>query len=184
VPQIGRQRTSLLSAAALLVSLLAAVLLSACGGAAETTSTAAAPSGDLAKPHEQTAESTKNRGPRQKTSAKQTKKPDITPQAKPEPQRSSAPANQPIKGCPPGMSDQVCRETASAKIRQEESPPHQTTDEKRCPDSLSKAECQALVSSSKTEAPKPESSSPTECPPALSTTQCGELEERYAEATK
>jgi len=79
----------------------------------------------------------------------------------------STPESQPAKGCPPGLSDQVCRETANAKIGQEDSP-HQATEERKCPASLSKAECQALVSSPKTEAPKPESSSPTGCPPALS----------------
>jgi hypothetical protein len=187
VPPIERERKPLPSASALLVSLLAAVLLSACGGsAAETTSTAATPPSDLVRPHNQTAESPKAQAPRQtaKTSPEQTKKPDTTPQAKPEPRRSSAPVSQPVKGCPPGLSDQVCRETANAKIRQEESPPHQSTEGKRCPDSLNKAECQALVSDSKTEAPKPESSSPTECPPALSAAQCAELEGHYTEATK
>jgi hypothetical protein len=162
------------------MSLLATILLSACGSAAETTSTAAAPSSDLTRPDNQTTQSPETGAPRQATKTK----PDATPRAKPEPQRSSLPASQPAKGCPPGMSAQLCRKFANAKIRQAESPPQQTGEGKRCPDSLSKAECRALVSNAKTGTPKSGSSSPTECPPALSATQCAELEERYEEATK
>lgn len=189
MPPIKNQRIPLPFVGALSASLLIAVLLSACGGsAAETTQPPVSSSDNLAKPHGRAVEGSAKRTPRQaeKAGTKGATGSGLTSQTKPESQRSSpTPANQPpTRGCPPGMSDRICRETAAAKTRQEESPPHQASEKKRCPDSLSKAECQGLVSNSKTGEPKPESSSPAECPPALSTEQCAELEERYEEATR
>jgi hypothetical protein len=175
-------------AALLLAALLAAVLLSACGGGdGDTGSTAAPSAADTVKSHGPTAE---NQGsPLPPAGEKPKSEPDQTQQTHPKPQPE--PAQQPppasdrntIPGCPPGLSDQVCRETASAKTRQEKSPPE--AGKKQCPSSLSRAECQALVSQPQPEAPKSQSQSgPGECPPALSAEQCAELEARYAEATK
>jgi hypothetical protein len=185
VADIDRQRTSPRFGSTLLASLLAALLLSACGGNdAETTATAPSPSGDQAKPHDQAAGNPAGRSPRgePQISPEQAKKPAVAPPTTQEEEQPSADhASHSVRGCPPGLSDRGCREVASANTRQERTPP-QTTEAERCPDSLSRAECQALVSAPNTGAPEP--GSPTECPPALSATQCAELEERYAAATK
>lgn len=188
MPVIERPRKSLAPAGALAAILLAAVLLSACGGtASETGSTAPSASREPVEPRGLTAENSGTPGgpgvgQKPKSSPDQPKQTDPNPQPRPAQQQSSAPGKRRIPGCPPGLSDQVCRETADAKSRQEESPP-QASEKKRCPASLSRAECQALASDPTTKAPMAESA-PGECPPALTAAQCAELEARDAEATK
>jgi hypothetical protein len=183
VPAIERLKKLLAPAGTLAAILIAAVLLSACGAASETGSTTASPGGEPVRPHGLTTENPGGQvGQKPKSSPDQTELANPNPQPKPAQQQSSAPDKQSVPGCPPGLSDQLCKETANAKSRQEKSPAH-VGEEKRCPASLSRAECLALGSDPTTKAPMPESA-PGECPPALTAAQCAELEARYPEATK
>lgn len=183
--------TRLLPALALLLA--AAMLLSACGSGGDGVDSTAAPSAaETTAPRQPGAvdtapvpDSDKQGDAKPKPGQAEQQPVDRRPQPKKAQPRSEADAESTIPGCPPGLSDRVCRETASAKAAQESAPAQ--TGGRKCPDSLSREECQAVASEPKAEAPKSEPQAqpaPAACPPALSASQCAELEARYAEAAK